>query len=233
MTGWSGAISSSVRSIAVAVKRSLDGSLRRLTPFVSARARDRDRSDTGGVAGQDVDEARGKGAHSTDASRWILDGGPAVEAVTTNLLFDLELERRAVEHAAERTVRGVEDARAEGIDCDARLERPGHVFVLGRVQMLAELDEEVDDLGDGHVERRSGFDSWPDELIEVEGRSEEARVLGSAARCGHGDRASLYEVRYGERDRGRFEGAHAMLPRTNASMVPAHVSLSSPPSRSV
>ena len=107
------------------------------------------------------------------------------------------------------------------------------MLVVVGVEVRAELHEEIDDLVDRHIERGSGLHAGPDEIVEIERRGEEAAVDRAFVLGGRGDGPPLDEVRNGQCHRRGFERTHAMLPRTKASIVPAHVNLSSPPSRSV
>jgi hypothetical protein len=162
---------------------------------------DRDRGDAGSVPGEHVDQPGWERAHTSGPAGGVDQGRPAVEAVASDLLLDLELERRAVEDPTDRPVCGIEDARPEWVDGDAGLERTGHVFVVVGVEPSAELHEEIDDLFDGHVERRAGLYARPHEVVEIERGGEEPAVGRARALVGGAHRPALDEVGHGQRRR--------------------------------
>ena len=196
---------------------------------------DGDRGDARRVAGEHVDEPRRERAHPPLASARVDHRRPAVEAITTDLLLDLELERRTLEHSAQRVGTPPRECagRAGSPRCSPRAPAPCTRCTSGsRCCPSSTRKSMISSTGTSNA--GPGLDTRPDQLVEVELRGEEARldvILRRRTR-----RSSSVPCTKCGTDSNVVVGAwraHPMLPRTKASMVPAQVNLSSPPSRSV
>ena len=137
--------------------------------------------------------------------------------------------KRALEQLASEVVRGdavevLDDPprqRSRGGDA---LEALPEMGVPVEREALSRLDQEVDDLGELHVEQRRQLRARRDERVEIErGRREVGpEVPGAVEHLAPFDQGSP-----DEKGRRRGRRAHAR-PRTYASMLPAHVILSPP-----
>ena len=80
-----------------------------------------------------------------------------------------------------------------------------HVLVVGREQALAGLDQEVDDLGRGHVEQRRHLAARVNGLVEIEpgGRERDPQVARAVGLLGALDQAAAIEERGGNDRLGR------------------------------
>ena len=155
-----------------------------------------------------MDQARGKGADKALAAGVVLLGNPFVERTRVGeILFDLRPQRALVEisggmarrvghHFARQNMR-----RAHPVDAFL------HDVVLGIYDPLAGFDQEIDDLGQRHIEQRRQFGARVDDAVHRderrgEGHPQIARALGDVM---PGQQFAAHEERRGN-DRFRFCG---------------------------
>jgi len=122
---------------------------------------------------------------------------------------NLELEGRTLEDAADRSVRGFEDARTERVDGDARLERSRMCSLSSGSRRSPSSTRRSIISATGNVERRPGLHAGPHKFVEIERRGEEAG-WDAPDLGGHAHRPSLDEVGTDSATRGtRVCSCHA------------------------